>query len=72
MRDGGGTPGTDGLGGGGGGSRLNTTSNGGSGRVILRYSNKLSANISPGSNTIANDGSDKVATFNVGGSISFT
>ena len=48
--------------GGGGGS-------GGNGKVILRFSNKLSGSVSPGSNSIGTDGSDNVAVFNVGGTL---
>ena len=68
-----GTAGTDGLGGGGGGPPPGGSPvPGGNGIVILRIANPAAPAdlaVAPGSNSIATDGSDKVITFNVTGTL---
>ena len=67
------TAGTNGLGGGGGGPPPGGTPvPGGNGIVIMRLASSAAPTnlaVAPGSNTIANDGSDKVLTFNVTGTL---
>tara|TARA_R110000803_G_scaffold113707_1_gene182190 strand:- start:6338 stop:7258 length:921 start_codon:yes stop_codon:yes gene_type:complete len=68
-----GTAGTDGLGGGGGGPPPGGSPvPGGDGIVIMRVPTAnapAELAVAPGSNTIATDGSDKVLTFNVTGTL---
>ena len=68
-----GTAGTNGLGGGGGGPPPGGSPvPGGNGIVIMRLASTAapaSLAVAPGSNTIATDGSDKVLTFNVTGTL---
>lgn len=72
MRDSGASNGTDGQGGGGGGNRVMGQTSGGNGKVIIRFANNLSGSVSPGSNSIANSGNDRIATFNVSGNLALS
>jgi hypothetical protein len=69
------TPGTNGLGGGAGGDKQSFPgpSNGGTGRIILRCPSATGISVTPGTNTVATDAptGDKIATFNVTGTIEF-
>jgi len=66
--------GSNGLGGGGSGGGPGPSSrggNGGSGQVVFRYPSEFSTTVAPGSNTITDHpGGDKLATFNVSGTLS--
>jgi len=69
-----GTSGSDNLGGGGGGPGpiSGTGTNGGSGIIYLRVPTALapvSLGVSPGTNTITTDGTDKLLTFTVSGTL---
>lgn len=70
-----GTAGTDGLGGGGGGSGPSPAqfNDGGSGIIVLRIptADAPAVAVTPGTNSVATDGSDKVCTFTVSGTVSF-
>ena len=68
--------GTDGLGGGGGGTASGpnnpVTKAGGNGVVFLRIATAdapVGLSVTPGTNTLATDGSDKVLTFTVSGTV---
>jgi hypothetical protein len=69
-----GGPGTNGLGGGGSGGGPGPSANsgaGGHGRIVLRYPSEFSTTVAPGTNTITDHpGGDKLATFNVSGTLS--
>jgi len=70
------SPGTDGLGGGAGGDKQSFPgpSSGGSGRIVLRCpaADGAALSVSPGDNSVSDHpGGDKLATFNVSGTISF-
>ena len=61
-----------GYGGGAGAAKQNQAPfDGSDGRVFLRCPNATTISVAPGSNSVATDGSDNVATFNVTGTISF-
>ena len=66
--------GSNGLGGGGSGGGPGPSShggNGGSGRIVFRYPSEFSTTVAPGTNTITDHpGGDKLATFNVSGTLS--
>ena len=72
-----GIDGTDGLGGGGGGTSSGpnnpVTKAGGNGVVFLRVAtaDAPAVAVTPGTNTVATDGSDKVCTFTVSGTVTF-